>query len=84
LHRTSKDTPIWIEEKGNIIHFALCELLLERNTERLEPLTSLLDIIDGESNMTETSTRFSVAVCITPEVWIGLRAVIVGEFKDTW
>jgi hypothetical protein len=75
--------PIRIQNKSNVSHFAITRLLLERNTELFKAFTRLLNVIDGNSDMTESSARVRVSTRVSLEVGVALSSVVVSEFQDT-
>lgn len=51
------DLPIRIEDKCDMAHLAVGELLLEGHSELLKPCTRSFDVITGDSDMTESTPR---------------------------
>lgn len=65
-------------------HLTICEALFERNAEAFKARACLLDVLHGNSDVAETSAGVSVAAGVALEVWVGFRAMVMGELKDTW
>ena len=79
--RTEKtDVPIWIQDERDMPHPPIRQLLLERHAELLEPSTSSLYIGNSDGDVTE-SARLLVAVVVSDEVGVVLRAVVPGELE---
>ena len=72
--------PVRIEDEGNHLHLSLVWSLSELYAELLEPLACFLDIIHGDGDVAETSSRLGVPAGVSLERRIVLRAMIVGEF----
>lgn len=73
---------IGILDESNIPHATIRELLLERVSRVLESLAGLLDVVDGDSQVTESAVRFCVAVDHAV-VGVTFRAVVVSELDNT-
>jgi hypothetical protein len=61
---------IRISDKGNVVHLAFLELLDKCHSFLLEALARLFNIINRDTNVTETSARFLVAIGVTLELGI--------------
>lgn len=61
-----------ISNESNMLHLSILKTLDKLDLQFLESLTSLLDIIHNNSNMTETTTRLLVAI------GIGKVSIILG------
>merc|ERR1712178_99274 len=70
---------IGIVSKGNASHVAIRRLLLEAHAVLLHLCASFIQIVDEETNVSE-SLWFFVAI-MHLEVWILLCAVVPSEFK---
>lgn len=73
---------IGVLDKGDVPHATVRELLLERVPCILESLAGHLNVVDGDSKVTESAMRFCVAVDYAV-VGVALRAVVVGKLDDT-
>ena len=65
-------------------HLPIRWSFLELNTKFIESLTSLVHIIDTNSDMTESSTWFRVSIGVSLEVRVGFGPVVVCELKDAF
>jgi hypothetical protein len=66
----TKNSPIRVQNKCNVSHFTIGWSFLELDTQFVESLTSLLDIVDGNGNMTKSSTRIRVSIGVSLEVGV--------------
>ena len=65
-------------------HLAIGELLLEIHPELLESSTCGFDVVARYSDVSKSTPRIRVSVCIALEVRIRLRAMVVRQFEDPW
>lgn len=66
--------------EGDVLHATLGEFLLEWVAGILESLAGGLDVIDGDSDVAESTVRFRVSVG-DAVVGVALGAVVVGELQ---
>lgn len=78
----SGDAPVGIEDEGDVLHLAVGEFLLEADAEGLEACARLLDVVDGDGDVTEAAAGVLVSAGVALEVGVGLGAVVVGELED--
>lgn len=71
---------IGVEDKGNVPHATVRQLLLERVTAILDALAGGLEVVNADAGVTETAVRLLVAVG-DGEVGVVLSAVVVGELR---
>ena len=65
-------------------HLPIAGSFLKRNAKPLKPLAGFLDVIDGDRDVPEASTRIGVAVGVALEVGVRFGSVVVCQFKDAW
>jgi len=65
-------------------HLSIARLLLELNTQLIEALACLLNVVDGDGDVSEPTPRVGVPIGISLEVGVRFGAVIVGELKDAY
>ncbi len=70
-----------IERKGDMLHASVGELLLELITRILDALACRLDVVDGDTDVSEAAVRLLVAVVDGVGV-VGLGAVVMRELDD--
>lgn len=75
-------TIVWVEGKCNILLPPIFLLLLKLHSVRFERGTGTGDVIDRETNVSETLGVF-VAVVVDLALFI-FRAVIVSQFEDAF
>jgi hypothetical protein len=80
--RVGRRAPVGIENECNIVHLPIRKPLFEGHVVLLKSLASLLNVVNRYGDMTKTSTRVSVAICVTLKVRVVLRAVVVRKLKD--
>ena len=65
-------------------HLTIAGSFLKRNAKPLKPIAGFLDVIDGNRDVPEASTRIGVAVGVALEVGVRFGSVVVCQFKDAW
>ena len=65
-------------------HLPIRWSFLKLNPKFIKSLTSLIDIIDTNSDMTESSTWFRVSIGVSLEVRVGFGPVVVCELEDAF
>ena len=73
---------IGVLSKSNVLHTTIGELLLEWVAGIFNSLASGLDVVDGDSDMSEATVRLSVAID-NVVVRVSLSTIVVSKFKDT-
>lgn len=74
---------IRVVDKGNVSHPAILGPLLELDAELIESLASSLEIVDGDTDVAETSSRLLVTGGVALEAGIILSTPVVTELEDT-
>ena len=62
-------------------HFTIGWSFLELDTKFVESFTSLLDIVDANGDMTESSTWIRVSIGVSLEVGVRFSTVVVCELE---
>ena len=75
--------PIGIERKRNILHATIGKSLMPLDAQSLESLAGFLDIWDRDRDMTEAASGLTISGCISVEIGITLRTVIMRKFQNT-
>jgi len=65
-------------------HLPFTGPLLELHAELIEALARLLNVIDGDRDVSEPTARFGVSISIPLEARVRFGAVVVGELEDSW
>lgn len=84
LDRFKQSSPIRIQNKCNVPHFTIGWSFLELDTKFVESLTSLLDIVDANGDMTESSTRIRVSIGVSLEIGVRFSPVVVCELEHAF
>lgn len=72
---------IGIQNKSNVLHSTLIQLLLELDANLVESLTGSLNVVDSDGQMSET-LGLGVSV-VVGELSVVLSAPVVGQLKQT-
>ena len=62
-------------------HLSIARPLLELNTQLIEALARLLNVVDGDRDVSEPTPRIGVPIGISLEVGVRFGAVVVGELE---
>jgi len=75
---------IGIGNEGNVLHGTICKTLdpLDLIAKGFEPFASLVNVIDDDGGMTESTTGVRVSVRIA-EILIILSTPVVGQLQNT-
>jgi hypothetical protein len=76
--------PIRIENERDVPHLPVGWALLESDPKALESLTSLVDIIDSDSDVAKPTSGIAVPARVALKVGVVLRPVVVRQLEDTW
>ena len=81
-HSNGLDSPIGVQDESDMPHLPIAWPLLELHTEPIEALARLLDVVDGDRDVSESTTRFGVSISVSLEVGVRFGAVVVGKLED--
>lgn len=80
-HSNRLDSPVRVQNKSNMPHLSIAGPLLELHTKLVETLARLLNVVNGDRDMSEPAARISVSISIPLEVGVRFGAVVVGELE---
>jgi hypothetical protein len=63
-------------------HLSIARPLLELNTQLVEALARLLNVVDADCDVSEPTARIGVPISVPLEVGVRFGAVVVGELED--
>ena len=78
------DSPIGIEDKGNVLHRSIRQPLLEVDAEFFEARTGFFNVLNCNGDMSEPASGIGISVGVTLEAGVGFRSVVVRQFQNAF
>jgi len=65
-----------------MLHFSIAWPLPKLHAELIEALARLLNVVDGDRDVSEPTAGIGVSISVALEVGVRFGAVVVGELED--